>query len=201
MNNIEENALNEPLWHRKEVTVLFVDLHGFTSFVETTEPEVVIRILQEYYSEIGKVVKRYGGTIGHVAGDGIMTFLNDPIDIPNHQEKGTLMALEIRELLGSLTKKWEELEYPLHFGAGIASGYATIGKVGGDGCWDYSIFGTVANVASRLCAEAQDGEILVSKRFISGIEEVFDVAASGTLSLKGLNRPVSTYRILGKKCF
>lgn len=186
-------------WHRKDVTVLFVDLRGFTSFVETAEPEVVIGILQEYYSEVGKVVQKYGGTVGHVAGDGIMVFLNDPIEVPNPQERGVLMALEIRDLLLRLSKNWQRLEYSLHFGAGIASGFATIGGVGADGCWDYSIFGTVTNMASRLCSCAVDGQILVSQRFLSTIEALVETEPAGQATLRGLNKSVSVFNVLRKK--
>lgn len=186
-------------WHRKDVTVLFIDLRGFTGFVETSEPEVVIGILQEYYSEVGKVVQKYGGTIGHIAGDGIMIFLNDPIEVPNPQEKGVLMALEIRELLLQLSEKWKRLEYSLSFGAGLASGFATIGGVGSDGCWDYSIFGTVTNIASRLCSYATDGQILVSQRFVSKIEALVAVEPAGQIPLRGLNKPVSAFSVLRRK--
>jgi adenylate cyclase len=192
-------ALNNPFqWHRKDVTVLFIDLHGFTSFVETSEPEVVLRILQQYYAQVGKVVQQYGATVGHVAGDGIMIFLNDPVETPNPEEKGVLMALEIREMLGQLTQRWDLLEYPLGFGAGLASGFATIGGVGADGCWDYSIFGTVTNTASRLCSQAKDGQILVSKRFLSTLNDAFAVEAVGDLALKGLNRAVAAYNVTGR---
>jgi class 3 adenylate cyclase len=183
-------------WHRKDVTVLFIDLRGFTGFVEVTEPEAVIEILQEYYTEVGKIVQRYGGTIGHVAGDGIMVFLNDPIDIPNPQEMGVLMALDLRELLAALSRKWAQMEYSLHFGAGIASGFATIGGVGAEGCWDYSIFGTVTNLASRLCERAVDGQILISRRFLGRIEGLVEVEAIGQEQFRGMSAPVSTYNVL-----
>jgi class 3 adenylate cyclase len=186
-------------WHRKEVTVLFIDLHGFTNFVETSEPEEVLKILQEYYSAVGQIVQKHMGTVGHVAGDGIMASLNDPIDIPNHQKNGVLMALEARDLMRSLTERWRQLEYPLDFGAGIASGYATIGGVGADGCWDYSIFGTVTNTASRLCSQAKNGQILVSQRFLSTIDDSFEVSPVGEVALKGLHRPLSAFNVLGRK--
>ena len=193
-------SLDDPFkWHRKDVTVVFTDLHGFTNFVEISEPEVVIGILQEYYSEIGKVVQKYGGTVGHVAGDGIMIFLNDPLDVAEPEKKGVLMALEIRALMSRLITRWEQLEYPLDFGAGVASGFATIGGAGADGCWDYSIFGTVTNTASRLCGHATNGQILVSKRFLSPLKDLFDVELVGDLTLKGLNRTVCTYNVIGSR--
>lgn len=186
-------------WHRKDVTVIFVDLHGFTNFVEVSEPEEVLEILQEYYSEVGRAVQKYQGTVGHVAGDGIMIFLNDPITIEDAPAKGVIMALEIRDMMTKLTAKWDQLEYPLGYGAGVASGFATIGGVGVDGCWDYSIFGTVTNTASRLCSHAKDGQILVSKRFITPLADKFEFEPVGELALKGLSRSVVTYNVLGKK--
>jgi class 3 adenylate cyclase len=194
------NTAEDPFkWHRKDVTVLFIDLHGFTNFVETSEPEVVLEILQEYYAEVGKVVQRYAGTVGHIAGDGIMVFLNDPVEIPNPQEKGVLMALELRDMMNSLKLRWDELEYPLGFGAGLASGFATIGGVGAEGCWDYSIFGTVTNTSSRLCNRAQEGQILISKRYLAVLGDAFRVEPVGDLALKGLNRSVTTFNVIGKK--
>lgn len=193
-------SLGDPFqWHRKDVTVLFMDLHGFTNFVEVSEPEVVLHILQEYYTEVGKVVQKYGGTVGHVAGDGVMIFLNDPIEIPNPQEKGVLMALELRDMMNYLKTRWDQFDYPLGFGAGLASGYATIGGVGADGCWDYSIFGTVTNTSSRLCSMAAEGQILISKRFLASLQDTFIVELVGDLALKGLNRTVTTYNVLGRK--
>jgi class 3 adenylate cyclase len=146
---------------------------------------------------VGKVVQRYAGTVGHIAGDGIMVFLNDPIEIPNPQEKGVLMALELRDMMNALKMRWDELEYPLGFGAGLASGFATIGGVGAEGCWDYSIFGTVTNTSSRLCNRAQEGQILISKRYLSVLGDAFLVEPVGDLALKGLNRSVTTFNVIG----
>ena len=192
--------LEDPFrWHRKEVTVLFIDLRGFTSFVEVSEPEVVVEIVQEYYAEVGKVVQGFSGTIGHVAGDGIMIFLNDPIDVPKHQEKALEMALELRRLLSGLQDKWRRHELELSFGAGLASGFASIGGLGAEGCWDYSVIGTVTNVAARLCAEAKAGQILISHRFLSGASGRFDTDPVGDIQLKGIQRSIAAYNVLQMK--
>jgi adenylate cyclase len=186
-------------WHRKEISVVFIDLRGFTSFVETEEPEVVVQAVQEYYAEVGRVVQAFGGTIGHVAGDGVMIFLNDPIDVPDHQSRALDMALELRRLLGDLQDKWREQEHLLDFGAGLATGYASIGGLGSDGCWDYSVIGTVTNLASRLCSEASSGQILISHRLMSAIGEKFESECVGDRDLKGLHRPMRVYNVLRKK--
>ncbi len=186
-------------WHRKEVTILFIDLRGFTTLAETCEPEDVMDILQDYYSAVGRLVQEFQGSIGHVAGDGIMIFFNDPVDTPEHSKKATLLAIKMREVLGALCKKWEAEEYKIGFGAGIASGYATIGGIGGEGCWDFSIIGTVTNVASRLCDEAQNGQILVSQRFLTPLNDIVEAEPIGEMNLKGIHRPAQVFNILKRK--
>lgn len=186
-------------WHRAYVTVVFIDLRGFTSFTEITEPEDVISILQEYYKEVGFVVQEYGGTLGHVAGDGIMVFFNDPIKMENPDKTAIQMTLELRERLLKLGEMWHKKDFNLGFGAGIASGHATVGGIGGEGCWDYSIIGKATNLAARLCAEAKDGEILVSSRIMFSIDKEFELGEIGPMRLKGFHEEILVYNILREK--
>ncbi len=197
---ISSGKVEDPFkWHRKDVTVMFVDLRGFTELAEISEPEDVMAILQEYYTEIAKMVKFYKASIGHVAGDGIMVYFNDPVEIENPSLKAVEMALSSKVILQQLCDKWARTEHNLGFGAGIASGYATIGGIGAEGCWDYSIVGTVANLASRLCGEAKNGQILVSKRFLGQIDNAVVVAALGAIPMKGIHSSIEVYNILGFK--
>jgi class 3 adenylate cyclase len=183
-------------WHRKDVTVLFVDLHGFTSFVELSEPEIVVEVLTDYYSRVAKAVLEFNGTIGHVAGDGIMIFFNDPIDIPNPQEMAVRTGIRIREELKLLKRQWSDMAYSIDFGAGIASGFATVGGIGAEGCWDYSVIGTVTNVAQRLCSLAQNGQILIPQRVVQYVSSCAEVVPLGTQELKGLHGPLAVYDIV-----
>ncbi len=186
-------------WHRKDVTVLFIDLRGFTSFVELSEPEVVVQVLKEYYSGVARAVLNCGGTIGHVAGDGIMAFFNDPMEIPNPQEMAVRAGIQIREELGHLRRKWADMEYSIDFGAGIASGFATVGSIGVEGCWDYSVIGTVTNVAFRLCSAADKGQILIPQRLIQTVSHFAETAPIGTHELKGIHHPLVVFNVIGLK--
>ena len=185
--------------HRREVTVVFVDLRGFTAFSEITEPEEVMGVLNEYHAGMGKLILAYEATLEHFAGDGIMVFFNDPVPVPNPAERAVRMALEMRDCLGTLTRTWRKQGIELGFGIGIAHGYATMGAIGFEGRWQYGVIGTVANLASRLCDEARDGQILVSQRVYAQVEELVEAEPVGELTLKGLHRPVPTYKLLRLK--
>ena len=144
--------------HRRDVTVVFLDLRGFTAFAETSEPEEVMGVLREYHAEMGMLVLTHEGTLERFTGDGIMVFFNDPVPLPNPAERAVRMALEMRERIAELTLKWRKLGYDLDFGIGIAQGYATIGAIGFEGRWDYGAIGTVME-ASRLLG-SKKGELL-----------------------------------------
>ena len=182
--------------HRREITVVFLDLRGFTSFAEIAEPEEVMGVLREYHGAIGKLILEHEGTLEHFAGDGMMIFFNDPLPLPNPARQAIRMALAMRERLKELTVKWRKLGYELDFGVGIAQGYATIGEIGFEGRWDYGAIGTVTNLASRLCGEAKPGEVLVPQRLFGIVEELVEAEPVGELSLKGFHRPIAAFNIL-----
>lgn len=185
--------------HRREITVVFLDLRGFTSFAETAEPEEVMGVLHEYHAEMGKLILHYEGTLEHFAGDGMMIFFNDPVLISNPAGQAIRMALAMRERVKELTLKWRKLGYELDFGVGIAQGYATIGAIGFEGRWEYGAIGSVPNLAARLCGEAKPGEILIPQRLLGRVEELVEAEPVGELSLKGFHRPVAAYNILRLK--
>lgn len=182
--------------HRREVTVVFIDLRGFTAFAESAEPEEVMEVLRDYHAEMGRLILEYEGTLERFVGDGIMIFFNDPIEVADHQERAVRMAVAMRSAIHTLREKWMKQGHDLSAGLGMATGYATIGVVGFEGRWDYSVIGTVANLAARLCAEAQPGQILVSQRFLSQIEDLVQAELLGEVVLKGLKRPISIVNIL-----
>ncbi len=183
--------------HRRDVTVVFVDLRGFTAFAESAEPEEVMGVLREYHAEMGSQILAHEGTLERFAGDGMMIFFNDPVPVPNPAERAVRMALAMRERVGRLRVKWAKLGYELDVGVGIAQGYATIGAVGFEGRWDYGAIGTVTNVASRLCGEAKPGQILVSRRMLGMVEELVEAEPVGELTLKGFVKPVAAFNIMG----
>jgi len=182
--------------HRRELTVVFLDLRGFTAFAETAEPEEVMRVLHEYHAEMGRLINEYEGTLEHFAGDGMMIFFNDPVPVENPPERAVRMTLAMRERVKDLTAKWQKLGYNLDFGVGIAQGFATIGAIGFEGRWEYGAIGSVPNLAARLCGEAKPGQILLPQRLLGVIEELIDVEPVGELSLKGFQRAVTAYNVL-----
>ena len=182
--------------HRREVTVVFIDLRGFTAFAETAEPEEVMTVLREYHAEMGKLILDAEGTLERFTGDGMMIFFNDPVSVPDPAARAVRMATSMRDRVGSLTDAWRKRGFDLDFGVGIAQGYATIGAIGFEGRWDYGAIGTVTNLASRLCGEAKPGQILVSQRVVGGVEGVAAVEPVGELTLKGFQRPVKAFNVV-----
>ena len=183
--------------HRREVVVVFLDLRGFTAFAETTEPEEIMGVLREYHAEMGQVILAHEGTLERFAGDGMMVFFNDPVQVDDPAARAARMAVSMRERLAELTSKWKKRGFDLSFGAGIAQGYATIGAVGFEGRWDYGAIGTVTNVAARLCGEAKPGQILITQRVRASVEELADVESVGELTLRGLLKPVTAFNLVG----
>ena len=181
--------------HRREITVVYLDLRGFTAFAEVAEPEEVMGVLREFHQVAGKLVIEYEGTLEHFTGDGMTVLFNDPVPIPNPAERAVRMALAIRERVGHMSNDWSKRGYELSLGIGIAQGYATIGAIGFEGRLDYSAIGTVTNLASRLCGEAAGDEILISQRVYAGVEKFVDVDPQQVLNLKGFHRPIISYRV------
>lgn len=185
--------------HRREVTVVFVDLRGFTSFAETAEPEEVMGVLHDYHAKMGELIMEYAGTIEQFAGDGIMVIFNDPVPAPDHTERAVRMGAAMRERIAELQLEWKKRGYDLDGGIGIARGYATIGAVGFEGRWDYATIGTVANLAARLCSEAKGGQILLSHKALFAVEDLVETEALEPLVLKGFSKPVSAYSVVNVK--
>ena len=182
--------------HRREITALFCDLRGFTSFSETSDPEDVMMLLRDYHAAIGQIIIKYGATLEHFAGDGVMLIFNDPFPIDKPELQAVRMALEMRDAIGTLTEKWRRLGYDIGFGIGISNGFATLGTIGFEGRFDYAAVGTVSNIASRLCDEAKPGQILISPRVLMAVEDTMKVEPVGELTLKGIRRPMTAYNVV-----
>jgi len=181
---------------RREIVVVFCDLRGYTAFTETAEPEEVLDFLREYHGALGPLVAQFEGTLDQFSGDGIMVFFNDPVPCPDPAERAVKMAMAMREAAAKLITDWRRHSYELGFGAGIAQGYATLGQIGFSDRSGYTAIGTVCNLAARLCAEAKDGQILVSSRIAGAVEAVAKLEDLGNLELKGLRRPVAAFNVL-----
>jgi class 3 adenylate cyclase/CheY-like chemotaxis protein len=183
--------------HRREITVVFSDLRGFTPFAESAEPEDVHAVLRDYHAELGALIFEHDGTLERFTGDGMMIFFNDPLPCPDAPRTAVEMAVAMRAKVGELKGKWERLGHDLDFGMGVAQGYATLGGIGFEGRGDYAAIGTVTNLAARLCAEADGGEILVSDRVYAAVEGEFEARPRDGLTLKGFSKPVRAHSIIG----
>ena len=183
--------------HRRDVTVMFCDLRGFTAFAETAEPEEVMAILRDYHACLGELIFEYGGTLERFVGDGVLVVMNDPIPYPDHPARTVRMALEMRDGMRTMTEGWRRRGHELGFGIGIAQGYATLGQIGFEGRLDYAAIGTIPNLASRLCGEAGPGQILISQRVFTSVENEVEATPVGELILKGFHRPVPAYQLIG----
>jgi len=192
---LSEESLLQP--HRREISVVFCDLRGFTTFSETAEPEESLAVLRDYHQAVGAAVFRHEGTLEHFAGDGVMIWFNDPIPQEDHALRAVRMAVAVRERMAEHFEKWQKHGgHKIGFGAGIAMGHATLGRIGFEGRYDYGAVGNVTNLAQRLSAEAKAGQILVSQRVFAAVEHAVELAPLGDLALKGYSRPTPTYAVV-----
>jgi adenylate cyclase len=181
--------------HRRDVSVVFCDLRGFTAFSELAEPEEVMLVLRKYHTKVGVLVNKFEGTVERFSGDGLLVIFNDPLPCPNPSIRAVQMAVEMRDVVAKLSVEWSHYGHDIGFGVGIAHGYATLGSIGYEGRLQYSVTGKVANLASRLCDQAKDGQILVDISVFSAVETVADLEFAGELVLKGFSRPVKAFNV------
>ncbi len=197
---IVAGQLDDPLaTRRREVTIMFVDMRGFTAFSEMAAPEDVLGVLREYHAEVGRLVNLHEGTIEHFSGDAVMLIFNDPNPLPDPALSAVRMALDLRDAVGRCSQGWKKLGYEINCGIGVAQGFATIGTIGFPGRQDYGVIGSVNNLAARLCGEAAAGQILISQRVFGRVEESVVAESVGEMKLKGLHAPVPVYRALALK--
>ena len=185
--------------HRREISVVFLDLRGFTAFAEMSEPEEVSEVLGAYHGEVGRIIQAHEGTLERFTGDGMMIFFNDPVPVPNAEERAVRMAEAMRARVRVLAGEWRRRGYDLDLAMGIAKGYATIGAIGFEGRQDYAAIGSVTNLAFRLCTEAAGDQILISQRIHAAVADLVNAKEIGPLQLKGFHRPVPAYEIVDLK--
>jgi class 3 adenylate cyclase len=194
---IVDGGADDPLKsHRREITVVFLDLRGFTSFTETADPEEVMGVLREYHTAMGELILAHEGTLERFTGDGVMVFFNDPQLQPDAPQRASRMALAMQVEVKRLAAGWKRRGYELQLGIGIAMGYATIGGIGFEGRIDYGAIGNVTNLAARLCGEAAGGEVLLAPRVVAALDESLPVESAGAMQLKGFARPVLASRLV-----
>jgi class 3 adenylate cyclase len=182
--------------HRAYITVVYFDLRGFTAFAETAEPEELIDVIGDYHAAAGELVRAYGGTVEHFAGDGLMVFFNDPVPVANHELQAARLAIGMRDRIGELAVGWRKRGYELGLGAGIAVGYATLGRIGFEGRYDYGALGSVTNLAARLSDKASAGQILLSQRAHAVLEDRIEASLVAELHVEGFARPVQAFELL-----
>jgi adenylate cyclase len=185
--------------HRREITVVFCDLRGFTAFAEITEPEEVMGVLREYHAATGELILEHEGTLERFTGDGMMIYFNDPVPVPDSPQRAVRMALAIRDRVDAMSREWAASAYELSHGIGIAQGYATLGAIGFAGRWDYGAIGTVTNLAARLCAEAAPGQVLISQRAAARVAAIVELGPAGPLHLRGFHGPTLACEVRGLK--
>ncbi|MDM0017807.1 adenylate/guanylate cyclase domain-containing protein [Variovorax saccharolyticus] len=190
--------------HRREITVVFLDLRGFTAFTETADPEEVMAVLAQYHAAMGRLVLDHEGTLERFSGDGMMIFFNDPQPVADAPARALRMAVQMQREMVALSGQWRRRGYDLHMGVGIAQGFATLGGIGFDGRIDYGAIGTVTNLAARLCAEAAGGEILISQRVQGALQDLpldagWSIQEIGELELKGFHRKVAAWRVTAQE--
>jgi len=185
--------------HRRDICCVFVDLRGFTAFTDGAEPEEVMSVLGEFHAAMGALITEYEGTVPHFAGDGILIFFNDPLPMPDACERAARMSLAMQARFAPLSQQWQAIGYDLQLGIGIARGFATLGAVGYEGRVDYSAIGSVVNLAARLCSEAQGGQILIDRRANASLAERFATETLAPLTLKGFDRPVPVFTLVGER--
>ena len=193
----DEEGLTES--HRREITVIFCDLRNFTEFSSAAEPEEAMRVLRNYYKALGSQLRCFEATIGHFAGDGLMAFFNDPLPCPDPALRAVRMAVVMQRDVAELIEAWHKRGINLGFGIGISSGYATLGHIGSEEQFHYTAIGPVVNLASRLCDEARNGQILITEAAYAEVEDLAEAKYIEELSLKGFSKPVPVLQIVGLK--
>lgn len=181
--------------HRRQVVVVFCDLRNFTTFAETSEPEEVMDLLREYHRLLGGIIDAHDGTLERFTGDGVMVYFNDPFPCVDPADRAVQMALEINSSVRERAARWHRLGFDLALGTGIAQGYATLGRIGYEGRYDYAAIGTVTNQAARLCAEAAPWEVLVPDRLVATCDGRLQTRLVGTRRLKGFAHPVEVHDV------
>jgi class 3 adenylate cyclase len=182
---------------RKMMTILFSDIRNFSVLTDSLEPEEIFQVLDEYLSEMTKLIHQYDGTLNKIIGDGLLVFFGDPIPMKDHAQRAVLMGVDMQRMVGELRQEWLQYGHELGIGIGINTGYMTVGNIGSDIYKDYTVIGNQVNVAARLESLAKPGQILVSQRTYSRVRDLVEVEKVGEIKVKGIHNPIITYNVKG----
>ena len=153
--------------------------------------------MHEYHGALGDLIFRNDGTLERFSGDGLTVFFNDPVPCDDAPQRAVQMAVAMRNRVQQLAGNWNRDGHELAMGIGIAQGFATLGRIGFEGRFDYAAIGRVTNLAARLCAEAQPWQILISQKVQSECEDIAVTESLGDLELKGFTRRVPAFNVRG----
>ena len=178
-------------------TILFADIRGFTRLSERLPPQKVVELLNEYFSEMTDLIFDNGGTLDKYLGDGIMALFGAPWPKPDDAQRAVRTAGAMQRALVALNRQWQARgQEPFQMGVGINSGQVTAGNIGSSKRMDYTVIGDAVNLASRLCAHAAGGQVLISE---STFREIGSPALRlESIRVKGKAAPIEVYEILWK---
>jgi len=185
--------------HRRDITVVFLDLRGFTAFTDRADPGDVVDLMRAYHASMGRIVDAYGGTLEHFAGDGVLIFFNDPVPVENPAERAVSMAIELQRAFQPIAESWAQRGHSVGLGIGIAQGEATLGVIGFESRWEYAAIGNVPNLAARLCGEARAGEILIDGQTERDVGHAVETESVEPLQLRGFQQPIVAFRLRGMR--
>jgi adenylate cyclase len=190
-----ERSGNERLLdgRRRDVVAIFGDLRGFTSFSSHAEPDVIMDVLRDYYEAVGVAITRHGATLIGFDGDGVMALVNAPVTCEDPALRGIRLAMDMQAAVQSHVVDWYAKGHAIGFGVGIAMGPAIVGTVGYEGRMDYTAIGSSINLASRLCALADDTQILVDPAVAECVKDSVVLASLGVRTIKGYDDPLQIY--------
>jgi adenylate cyclase len=180
---------------RTEVVVVFCDLRGFTAFSAGVSPDEVMSVLSEYYEALGRAITTFAATLTSISGDGMMVLVNAPVPVEQPAQRAVDLAVEMQRSVQELIVGWRARGYKVGFGVGLASGMATVGRIGYENRFDYTAIGTVVNLAARLCAAAADREILMNAEVAEAVKDMHSLKVLGNRPIKGYDRTMPVFAI------
>ncbi|GIQ79197.1 hypothetical protein BraRD5C2_76510 [Bradyrhizobium sp. RD5-C2] len=180
---------------RTDVVVVFCDLRGFTAFSAGVAPEEVMSVLSEYYEVLGRVIAQFEATLISFSGDGLMVLVNAPVPVEEPALRAVDLAIEMQKRVQGLIGGWRSRGYNVGFGVGLASGPATVGRIGYDDRLDYTAIGSVVNLAARLCASAADAEILMDAGTAASVRDKRALEDIGSRQIKGFDEAIPVFGI------
>jgi class 3 adenylate cyclase len=158
-----------------------------------------MKLLRDYHASLGRLVHKFAGTLERFTGDGLIVIFNDPLPCPDPCLTAARLAVEMRTAVSELVQRWHRLGSRLGFGTGIAYGYATLGRVGFEGRFEYTAIGSVVNLAARLCERAKAGEILADSKVNAAIGAHMKTESLGEFTPKGFSKAIEVFNLVASR--